>query len=149
MPLNWKFLNMLLSLECNYTYTATLKKVFVFAGMSLSFAYGGLTLNVLTLQCFHPSMFWPFHCNFLWFMQGLKMRIKKGLWDMYSQVCKSRNILAWILQCQMTSIQTRIQKLHWFVYGLFEGNAPESPIKYPSDHTNLNRNPAASRLTLK
>ena len=34
-------------------------------------------------------------------MQGLNMRIKKDLSNMYSQVCKSHNTLARILECQI------------------------------------------------
>ena len=52
LPLNWKFLNLLLRL---HIHTATLKKVFVFARILLSFAYCGVTS-----ECCDPSMFWPF-----------------------------------------------------------------------------------------
>ena len=52
LPLNWNFLNLLLRL---HIHTATLKKVFVFARILLSFAYCGVTS-----ECCDPSMFWPF-----------------------------------------------------------------------------------------
>ena len=114
LPLSWKFLNLLLSLDCNYTSMPLHSSKYL---SSQECYFRLLTvvwlLSVLTLQCFDHSVFLPvthyrpstplfgkmghemFNSNFFMiYMLGLKMRIKKDLWNMYSHVCKSHNIVA-------------------------------------------------------
>ena len=108
LPLNWKFLNLLLRLECNYTSIPLHSSKYL---SSQECYFRLLTvvwlLSVLTLQCFDHSVFLSithyrpstplfgkighemFKSIFLWFMQGLKMSINKDLRNMYSQVCKA------------------------------------------------------------
>ena len=111
LPLNWKLLNLLLSLKCNSTSIPLHSSICLHKNVTF-----------VCLRRFDHSVFWPFnvwpfsflpvtnyrpttplfgkigyemfHGNFLWVMQGLKMRTKKDFWNMHSQICKSHSIIA-------------------------------------------------------
>ena len=61
LPLNRKFLNLLLSLECNYTSIPQQSSEYL-SSQECCFRFLTVVwlLGALALQCFDPSMFWPF-----------------------------------------------------------------------------------------
>ena len=108
--------------------------------MLLSFAYGGLFFSVLTLQCFDPSMFWPFnflpithyrpstslfgkigyeifYSNFFMiYTRSEKKDKERSLEHVQQGLQKPQHSSINFAVPNKTSIHTRIQKWHWFSY---------------------------------